>query len=258
MTERSRRPVTAAPAVEARGQSQPRASAIIVAAGRSSRMGGPDKLFALLDGRPLLYYAIAAFERCPAINHITLVLSEESAGPALDLLRSACFDKVDGTCLGGSRRQDSVQAGVRAMRACEWVVVHDAARPLVTPELVDAGIAAAQETGAATAALPVVDTLKEAASDGTILWTVDRERLWAVQTPQVFRYDLLLAAHEQEGVDATDDAGLVERLGARVYLYPGSRQNLKVTTPEDLAIAEALLRRRLDQNVGGRPCPTKS
>jgi 2-C-methyl-D-erythritol 4-phosphate cytidylyltransferase len=221
-----------------------RASAIIVAAGSSQRMGGIDKLFASVGGRPLLHHTLSAFEACESVNHVMLVVSLESAPQALKLLKNGRFQKVDGTCAGGATRQDSVRAGIGALRACEWVVVHDAARPLVTPLLIENGIAAAQETGAATAGLPVTDTLKEVGSDDTILWTVARERLWAVQTPQVFRYELLLRAHERENLVASDDAGLVEQIGGRVRIYRGTGTNLKITTPEDLALADALLQRR--------------
>ncbi|MGI8554017.1 MAG: 2-C-methyl-D-erythritol 4-phosphate cytidylyltransferase [Dehalococcoidia bacterium] len=244
MTELQRRTGRVRQAKAIPSEPLPIASAIIVAAGHSSRMAGRNKLFLDLAGRPLLRHTLAAFEACPAINHIMLVLSLEAAEPGLQLLQEAGFHKVDGTCLGGETRQESVYAGLQALRACEWVVVHDAARPLVTPELIEAGIAAAQQTGAATAGQPIVDTLKEADSDGSILWTVPRERLWAVQTPQVFRFELLLSAHEQQHLQATDDAGMVEHLGIRVRLYQGSPQNLKVTSPEDVALAEALLRLR--------------
>src|SRR5712692_3417123 len=180
-----------------RAGSLPQASALIVAAGRSTRMGGVDKLFAPLDGRPLLAHTLSAFEQCQHINHVTLVLSLESAERALALLKKAGFKKVDATCVGGEHRQDSVRAGLEALRACEWVVVHDGARPLVTPQLIDDGIAAAQETGAASAGLPAVDTLKEVASDTTVLWTIPRDRVWTVQTPRVFRYWLLCNAYER-------------------------------------------------------------
>jgi 2-C-methyl-D-erythritol 4-phosphate cytidylyltransferase len=124
------------------------------------------------------------------------------------------------------------------------VVVHDGARPLVTPELIAAGIEAARETGAAAAALPVVETLKEADERGVVRTTVPRERLWAVQTPQVFRHDLLLRAHNAAIGDVTDDCALVEQIGGAVKLYPGLRANLKLTTPEDVTIVEALIRAR--------------
>jgi 2-C-methyl-D-erythritol 4-phosphate cytidylyltransferase len=217
------------------------ASAIIVAAGSSQRMGGVDKLFADVCGRPLLHHTVSAFESCDAINHIMLVLSLDAAPAGLRLLKAGRFKKVDGTCAGGARRQDSVRAGLSALRACDWVVVHDAARPLVTARLIEEGIAKAQTTGAASAALPVSDTLKEVGSDETVLWTVARDRLWAAQTPQVFRYDLLLRAHEQEDLEASDDAGLVEQIGGRVRVYRGSANNIKVTTPDDLVLVEALL-----------------
>jgi 2-C-methyl-D-erythritol 4-phosphate cytidylyltransferase len=225
----------------------PMATAIIVAAGRSTRMEGVNKLFAEVNGRPLLYHTLAAFQACRHINHITVVLSLDGADRGLRLLRSARLSKVDGTCVGGERRQDSVRAGLAAVRACEWVVIHDGARPLVTAQLIEKGIAEAQLTGASSAGLPVVDTLKETATDKTVLWTVSRERLWAVQTPQVFRFGLLEAAHEREGVEATDDAELIERAGGRVRLYEGSPTNLKVTTREDLIVAGALLHARRAQ-----------
>jgi 2-C-methyl-D-erythritol 4-phosphate cytidylyltransferase len=222
----------------------PQAGAIIVAAGHSTRMKGIDKLFIELDAIPLLCHTLLAFEACRLIDHITLVLSLDAAEPALAMLKRYGLKKVDATCIGGDRRQDSVRAGINTLRACEWVVVHDGARPLVTPRLIAEGIEAAQETGAATAAIPVVDTLKEVASDGSILWTVPRERLWAVQTPQVFRFEVLRDAHERDDLEATDDAGLVERMGVRVRVYSGSVWNLKVTTPEDIALASSLFRLR--------------
>jgi 2-C-methyl-D-erythritol 4-phosphate cytidylyltransferase len=225
----------------------PQASALVVAAGRSSRMGGVDKLFVDLAGVPVLARTLRAFEDCEHINHITLVLALNAAERALALLRKMRFAKVDGTCVGGEHRQDSVRAGLRSMRACDWVVVHDGARPFVTPQLISEGITAAQETGAATAGLPTADSLKQIASDGTVLWTIPREHVWAVQTPQVFRYDLICQAHEQDGEMATDDAQLVERAGGRVRVYTGAAWNMKITTAEDLLMAEAML--RLHENV---------
>src|SRR5437763_1752898 len=118
----------------------PKASAIIVAAGRSNRMQGIDKLFAPLSGRPLLFHTLSAFEACDQINHVMLVLSLDAAEPALRLLKESGFRKVDATCIGGEHRQDSVRNGLEAMRACDWVVIHDGARPLVTPDLIVAGI----------------------------------------------------------------------------------------------------------------------
>ena len=221
-------------------------AAIIVAAGRSQRMAGGDKLWAPLTGpdgrsRPLLAYAVAAFQRCAAIERVALVLAHDALARGQDLVRDEGFDKVCAVVAGGARRQDSVRAGLDAAGVAGWVVVHDGARPLVTPELIERGLAAARETGAACCALPVPDTVKEA-SEGVIVRTLDRSRLWLAQTPQVFRYDLLMEAHLQAQGDATDDASMVEALGVRVKLFEGSPRNLKVTTPEDLALVQALLR----------------
>jgi 2-C-methyl-D-erythritol 4-phosphate cytidylyltransferase len=209
-------------------------------------MAGIDKLFVEIGGLPVLARTLQAFETCVHINHVTLVLALDAAERALALLKKMRFTKVDNTCVGGEHRQDSVRAGLRSMRASEWVVVHDGARPFVTPDLISQGIGAAQETGAATCGMPAADSLKQVGSDGTVLWTIPRDQVWTVQTPQVFRYDLLYRAHEEEGLPATDDAELVERLGERVAVYPGSRWNIKITTAEDLIIAEALIR-----SVGG-------
>lgn len=218
------------------------AGAIVLAAGGSRRMGGEDKLFARVAGRAVLSHTLQAFERCDEITQVVVVLSEVNAARGLPVLRP--FRKVTRTAPGGARRQDSVRNGLHTLPASEWVVVHDGARPLVTPELIRRGLAAARETGAATAAVPVVDTLKAARGDGLVIRTVPREGLWAIQTPQVFRHALLLDAHERVAEDVTDDCAMVERIGHAVRLFEGSRLNLKITTPEDLQLADALLRRR--------------
>ncbi|MGE0543134.1 MAG: 2-C-methyl-D-erythritol 4-phosphate cytidylyltransferase [Dehalococcoidia bacterium] len=214
------------------------AAAIVLAAGSSRRMG-QDKILLSIAGRPLLAYALDAFETCDKVDQVVVVLSSDNAADILPLLSE--YPKVVRTCMGGRRRQDSVRAGLHTIAPREWVVVHDGARPLVTPELIQSGIKAAAETGAASAALPVVETLKEADSLSIVRKTVSRDRLWTVQTPQVFRYDLLLRAHNAAIADVTDDCALVEQIGVAVKLFPGSRANLKVTTPEDIAIVEAII-----------------
>ena len=221
--------------------------AVIVAAGRSQRMAGQDKLWVALPGpdgreRPLLAYAVAAFQRCTAIDSIVLVVAEDAVGRARELAQREGFDKLYAVVAGGKRRQDSVRTGLDALEGCGWVAIHDGARPLVTPELIERGIAEAQETGASCCALPVPDTVKEAGEGRAIIRTLDRSRLWLAQTPQVFRYDLLANAHATFEGDATDDAAMIEALGGQVTLYPGSRRNLKVTTQEDLELVKALLR----------------
>lgn len=222
--------------------------AIVVAAGLSQRMGSTDKLFAPICGRPLLFYSLAVFQASPLVDRIALVLSADNLEKGQKLVEEAGFDKVTALCLGGQRRQDSVRAGLNALGPHRWVIVHDGARPLVTLELIQQGLEAAKETGCAIAAVPVADTIKKMAG-GFVERTVPRQDLWAAQTPQVFRYNILQRIHTAAHEDATDDAALAERLGYRVKVYMGSRRNLKVTTPEDLALAEALLAR------GGKVSP---
>jgi len=222
-----------------------------------------DKLFAPLAGKPLLSHTLAAFEACPQVERIVVVLAEENLERGRRLMEGLI--KVVALCRGGEQRQDSVAAGLRALGPCSWVVVHDGARPLVTPQLIEGVLLAARATGAATAAIPIADTVKEVGKDRTVVRTLRREGLWAVQTPQVFRYDLLLRAHgaareegwrlapplgpasrhARIGGEVTDDAALVERLGHPVRVFPGSPRNIKVTTAGDLALAEALLRIQL-------------
>jgi 2-C-methyl-D-erythritol 4-phosphate cytidylyltransferase len=219
--------------------------AIIAAAGHGRRFGEGDKLFAPLAGRPLIAHTLMAFEVCRAVDTVVLVLAEENLERGRDLVASSGFDKVTAVCAGGPRRQDSVRLGLEELRESRWVVVHDGARPLVTAALIEDGLAAV-ETGAAIAAVPLADTLKEAGEDGVIVRTLDRRGLWAAQTPQVFDYELLREAHRQAQGEATDDAALVEALGRRVKVFPGSARNLKVTTTADLALAQALLARSED------------
>ncbi len=225
--------------------------AVIVAAGSGTRMAGMDKVFALLAGRPLLSHTLTAFQECPAVTRIALVLSAANMERGRALASDGGLGKVSAICPGGERRQDSVRIGLEALGACDWVAVHDGARPLVTGQLIAAGLQAARETGAAIPALPLADTVKEAGVDGRVARTLDRSRLWAVQTPQIFRYDTLLRAHREVTTDVTDDAAMLETIGEPVKLFAGDRRNIKVTTPEDLALAEALLATRdMGQKTG--------
>ncbi len=218
---------------------------MIVAAGRSQRMAGDDKLWLEIAGadggdRPLVAYAIAAFQSCSAISRIALVVSQDKIGTTTALVEEQGFDKVFAIVAGGARRQDSVCAGLDATGTCDFVVVHDGARPLVTQLLIEGVLAAALDTGASCCAIPVPDTVKET-FDGAIIRTLDRSTLMLAQTPQAFRHDLLLKAHNSSSAQATDDASMVEALGVSVRIVPGSPRNIKVTTPEDLALAQALL-----------------
>ena len=222
--------------------SSQRIGAVIVAAGRSSRMGGVDKTFAPLLGTPLIARTVEVFEAHPGISDIVLVLADESAGRGRELANTRGWSKVRSVCPGGERRQDSVYNGLQALAPCDLVMVHDGARPCVNQATLDRGIQAAVEHGAAVAGVPVKDTIKLVGPDLAIADTPDRSLLWQAQTPQVFRYDLLLEAHRLCQADVTDDAAMVESLGHQVRMFEGSYENIKVTTAGDLVVAEAFLR----------------
>ncbi|MGD0114779.1 MAG: 2-C-methyl-D-erythritol 4-phosphate cytidylyltransferase [Dehalococcoidia bacterium] len=218
--------------------------AIIVAAGRSLRMGGGDKIWVSVGGRPLLAHTVSMFQFCSAVDKIALVLSSDRQKLGLSLIKGAHFGKVTEICFGGEERQQSVRAGLEALGPCEWVIVHDGARPLVTTKLIEQGLAAARQTGAATCAVPVHDTLKLVNERQIVEKSLERNGLWLIQTPQVFRYDLLMEAHRKADgrTFANDDAALVERMGYEVKVFMGSYHNIKVTTPEDLVLAQMLLK----------------
>lgn len=230
-----------------------RTGAIVVGAGHGRRLGGIEKAFLSLGGRPLLVHAVAALEQAPGVDVISLVLAETSIARGRVISQECGWRKVSAIVAGGRERADSVRAGLRALTDCEWVLIHDAARPFLTGDLICAGLVAAQVTGAATAALPVRDTLKLILEDdadgagGTVRQTVDRRALWAAQTPQVFRTSVLWAAYTAAGALAstyTDDASLVEAMGCSVRVFAGAVENMKITLPQDVAVAEALLRQR--------------
>lgn len=229
-------------------------AALILGAGASQRMGGLDKVFAQVAGKPLLAHSIEVFQECPSIDEIVLVLSEANLGLGRRLAEEEGWSKLRQICCGGPRRQDSVWEGLKLLGGFSWVVIHDGARPLVTQDLIQQGLEAAYQSGAAIAAVPVVDTIKAVDAEGMVERTLSRNRLWAAQTPQVFRLDLIKEAYRQAKEEFTDDAALLERLGHSVRVYMGSYQNLKVTTPEDLALAEALLEMRT-QGRGKIPRP---
>jgi 2-C-methyl-D-erythritol 4-phosphate cytidylyltransferase len=213
-------------------------SAIIVAAGESRRMNGVDKVLAPLGGRPVISHVLGVFDSCQSIDQIVLVVNQKSLD-ACQKLVAGLSTPID-ICLGGKRRQDSVAAGLKRLKDCEWVIIHDGARPLVTEALIEDGLKAAKETGAAVAAVPVTDTIKIAGDDRIVHQTPPRQNLWAVQTPQVFLPGIITKAYQQAKGEATDDAALVEQAGYKVKLYTGSYENIKITTPQDLLIAEAL------------------
>ena len=217
-----------------------RVGVVIAASGSSQRMGGVDKVLALIGGKPVLAQVIDVFQRCSSIDQIVVVLSRQNLKPGQQLVAEHGWSKVTDICVGGGLRQDSVLAGLSRLSRCNWVVVHDGARLLVTKDLIDRGLEAAVETGAAIAAVPVTDTVKVTGDDWFVQETPPRRNLWAAQTPQVFRFDIIAEAYRQAKGEVTDDATLVEQLGYRVKLYMGSYDNIKVTTPDDLALAKIL------------------
>ena len=203
-------------------------------------MGGTDKVWALLGDRPLLARVSGVFQECPAISQIVIVLNKSNLKKGEQMVAEYGLSKISDVCPGGERRQDSVVNGLSRLSQCGWVVIHDGARPLVSRELIERGLSAAAATGAAVAAVPVSDTIKVAGEDRIVKETPPRQNLWAVQTPQVFRYDIITQAYRQTEQDVTDDATLVEQMGCPVQLYMGSYDNIKVTTQEDLALARIL------------------
>jgi len=207
-------------------------------------MGGVDKIFASLWGKPLLAHSVDVFQGCPAIDQVVIVLSQDKVEAGRRLVREYNWSKVIEVCPGGVRRQDSVREGLKRLSGCQWVVIHDGARPCLGVDLIERGLELARDSGAAIAAIPVKDTIKVVSPDAFVEETPLRHSLWAVQTPQVFRFDIIDEAHRKTQGEVTDDATLVEQLGYRVKVYPGSDTNIKVTTPEDLALAEAILKSR--------------
>lgn len=224
-----------------------RAGAVIVAAGSSTRMGDVDKIWTPIAGEPLLVWTIRAFEAAKEVAEIVVVVAPERLAEAQALARQSHWGKVRAVVAGGRRRCESVREGLGALSPeSEWVVIHDGARPLVTPAMIAAGLEAAQQsTGAAAAYEPVKETLKRV-QDGVVVETPSRADLALLQTPQVFRQGLLadLEAACSSGDDPQDEAALLLRQGVRVAVFASGHENVKVTTPDDLEIVEALLRQR--------------
>ena len=218
---------------------------VVVAAGRSTRMGGVDKTFAPLLGQPLIAHTLDRFEEWAPAGEVVLVTAAESVARGRELALRRGYRKVTHVCSGGERRQDSVRAGLERLSPCDMVLVHDGARPCLDAALLQRGLDAAAEYGAACAGVPVKDTIKEVGADGLVQSTPDRARLWQAQTPQLFAYELLLDAHRHCLAEATDDAAMVESRGHPVRMFLGAYENLKVTTPEDLTLAEAFLKLRI-------------
>lgn len=224
--------------------------AIIPAAGQGKRMKSKlNKQYLTLIDKPVLVHTLDTFQNNELITEIIVVAREDE----LEFCRQEVvdkygFDKVKKVIAGGSTRQESVYNGLQASKVVDYVVIHDGARPLLTGEVLQKAIRQAREHKAVGVAVPVKDTIKVIDEGKFVKQTPARDKLWAIQTPQIFTYDLILRAYEQarrQGVQGTDSSMLVEKLGEPVKLVKGSYENLKVTTPEDLVIAEAIIQGRI-------------
>ena len=224
--------------------------AILLAAGSSTRMGDIDKQLLQLNGLPLFLHSLRVLDASPLINAICVVFSESNMEQGRALVSRECLDTETVTITGGTRRQDSVRRGIEQLASyevpLEWLVIHDAARPFLDEPMLQRGLEAALATGATVAAVPLKDTVKQVNGDEVVA-TPDRDMLRAVQTPQVFRASNLTEAHAAIEADVTDDASMVEQNGGTVTVFDGSYDNIKVTTPGDVALAEAIYDRRNSQ-----------
>jgi len=221
--------------------------AVIVAAGKSKRMGeNVDKAFVTLGSKPVLAYSLMAFERCPDIDGIIVVVRKERLEAACGLAKMFGGAKVRKVVAGGAQRQSSVLNGLAELNEDVAIVaVHDGARPCVSPALISATILSAKRHGSGVAAVKVTDTIKQVDAGLTVAKTIDRSKLWAVQTPQSFKVDVLrkaLEAADRGGLTITDESSAVEAAGGKVHLVESSVTNMKITTPDDLMMVAALLK----------------
>lgn len=229
-------------------KTMPLCSVVVAAAGTSTRMGGENKLFARLGGTPVLVHTLRAIDRAELASEIVVAAHPDMLEAVAELCARAGLHKRVKVIRGGATRTESVlQAALECDPKAALIAVHDGARPLVRPEMIDELIRMGYRTHAAAPAIPVKDTIKVADINGAVQSTPDRSALYAVQTPQVFQANILRAALQSvlaSGQPATDDCAAVERLGKQVWLTVGDEENIKITTPADLAVAEAFLRQR--------------
>ncbi len=223
-------------------------TAIIVAAGDSRRMGF-DKLFVAIAGKPVIAHTICAFQRTNSVNEIIVVAREDRHDEIKTIVRDEKSEKVRSIIPGGKHRQDSVRAGLDHLEsATRWVAVHDAARPLITPEQIERVFQQCANHGAAALAEPINDTLKRADSDLLVSGSVDRDQLYAMQTPQIFERQLIEEAYRAvcaKNIFVTDEVSAVERMGRKVVLVVNSDFNFKITYPRDLPLADFVLKQRM-------------
>lgn len=223
--------------------------AVVPAAGQGTRMGGAArKQYLTLGGLPLLVLSLKVLQRIDSIREIILSVPEHDREYCWrEIVKPFELEKVTHIVAGGQRRQDSVRNGLFAISdPPDLVLIHDGVRPFIQEDVVEQSISCAEHTGAAVVAMPMQDTVKRVNAQRVIQETLNREELWQIQTPQIFRYDWLIAAHQQaqqENWDVTDDAALIERTGHHVSVVEGSCFNIKITKPDDLIFGEAILHR---------------
>ena len=228
---------------------QKKCTAIVLAAGQGKRMNSKiQKQFLEIGGKPVLYYSLHCFQECSRIQEIILVTGKDMIEYCKQkIVGKYGFTKVKKVIEGGKERYDSVYAGLCSCENTDYVFIHDGARPFITEEILQRGFEAVEKTGACVVGMPSKDTVKLSDADGFIKGTPDRKIVWNIQTPQIFSYDLIRGAFEsirkKDMSNVTDDAMVVEQeTGTKILLVKGSYRNIKITTPEDLAIAEAFLR----------------
>lgn len=225
-------------------------TAIVLAAGQGKRMNSKiQKQFLEIQGRPLLYYSLCCFQESPLVDEIILVTGKQSIDYCQkEIVKKYDFTKVKKIIEGGRERYDSVYAGLLACEDTEYVMIHDGARPFITQDMIERGMVCVKKTGACSAGMPSKDTVKIVDSDGFVRETPERNRVWIIQTPQIFSYSLIRKAHEsihkENMANITDDAMIVEsQTSVQVALFEGSYRNIKITTSEDLYVAEAFLKK---------------
>ncbi len=220
--------------------------ALIVAGGKGKRMASKiSKQFLELNGKPVLYYTLKAFSQCNDVDFIVLVVSKDDMEyTKKEIVQKYNFTKVNAIVEGGIERQHSVHNGLKSIKGCNIVIIHDGARPFVSERIINEGIKYADEYGACACGIRPKDTIKVIDDSGFSIDTPDRSTLVSVQTPQCFKYSLIYDCHNKlsrEGINVTDDTMVVERYKHKVYLYEGDYKNIKITTPEDMLIGEEIL-----------------
>lgn len=223
--------------------------ALIPAAGSGKRMGADrNKQYLEIGGKPILAHTLEVFDRCDAVSEVYLIVPEDDCAYACEIVDSMRFMKPIKVIPGGRERQDSVRNGLNAIYKCDIVMVHDGVRPFVTEEILNRSIEDTVRCGATVVAVPAKDTIKSVDENMDVVETLERRKLWQIQTPQTFRFEIIKEAFHKayhDGYYGTDDASLVERIGHKVHIVEGSYQNIKITTPEDMVLGEAILKNRI-------------